>query len=110
MKIPVNPKLPKNFDCTPNEDRPMSHRRWWNRPYIQTYTLENFPGIETEDFKSRWLESWPTGTRYDLRCLDGGAWDRSTWYGFFKTLDEAMEAGKILAGHRKRNGNAGGNL
>lgn len=107
MTIPVNPRLPKNFDCTPNEDRPDSHMKWWNRPYIQTYTLESFGDVD-EEFKRKWMESWPTGTRYDLRCLDGGAWDRSTWYGSFKTLEEAMEAGKILA--EARNGNAGGNL
>ena len=32
----------------------------------------------------------PDGT-YDVRCLDGGAWDRSTWYGHAKTLEEAQE-------------------
>ena len=31
-----------------------------------------------EEGRRTWMEFWPTGTRYDVRCLDGGAWDRST--------------------------------
>ncbi len=103
IRIPINPKLPGNFDCTPNENRPASHMKWWNRPYIQTYTLEAF-GNQDEEFKRRWMDAWPTGTRYDLRCLDGLAWDRSTNHGSFKTIEEAMEAAKALARARNRGG------
>jgi len=111
-RIPVNPKLPRNFDSTPNEERPASHQRWWSRPYIVTMTLDDWrahydkwdaiqiargePTADREPFYAHWLEAWPSGTRYDVRCLDGGAWDRSTWWGSFATLEEA----KQCAGNR----------
>lgn len=60
-QIPVNPKLPKNFDDTPNDERSKDELdRWWDHPYC----LKD----ENEDF-------------YTVRCLNGGAWDRSTWLG-----------------------------
>ncbi|HWH84022.1 MAG TPA: hypothetical protein VNU71_17470, partial [Burkholderiaceae bacterium] len=46
--VPIDPKLPRNFDNTPNEDRPASHQRWWNRPFIVTETIEQ-------------LEAWAAG-------------------------------------------------
>jgi hypothetical protein len=95
--IPVNPKLPKNFDNTANQARPQSHQRWWYRPFIETYTWEQMCGpigriwgSNAEERRAKWLHHWPTGTRYDVRCLDGGAWDRSTWWGSFATLEEAI--------------------
>jgi hypothetical protein len=86
-KIPINSKLPRNFSCTANEDRPASHQKWWHVPYIQTQ--ESFMKNATAEDKAKWLEAWPSGTRYDVRCLDGGAWDRPTCWGMFKTLEEA---------------------
>lgn len=82
LNIPVDPDLPENFDDTPNEDRPASHAEWWGKPYVQSYRSKD----------KRFLEAWPNGVRYDIRCLDGGAWDRSTWKGSYATLDEAMQA------------------
>jgi hypothetical protein len=79
--VAFNPKLPRNFDSTPNDARPASHRKWWNRPYISTQTGDD----------PHWLNAWPSGIRYDVRCLDGGAWDRSTGWGMFATLDEALQ-------------------
>lgn len=68
QEIPVDPQLPDNFDGTPNEDRSTAELdKWWENPFIR---------------------SRHDGT-FDIRCLDGGAWDRSTWYGNAKTLDEA---------------------
>lgn len=87
---PINPELPKNFDSTPNDARPASHQRWWNRPYIQTSTAADL-GLEGEALE-RWMDHWPSGTRYDVRCLDGGAWDRSTNWGSYATLEEALAA------------------
>jgi carbon storage regulator CsrA len=86
LGIPFNPKLPRNFDDTPNDHRPASHQRWWNRPYIQTYTTTDFGSPVDEE---QWMKHWPSGIRYDVRCLDGGAWDRSTAWGMFATFDEA---------------------
>ena len=98
-RIPVDPKLPKNFDSTPNDERPASHRRWFGRPYIETYTLERLYATRspTDDERRRWLAAWPGGTRYDVRCLDGGAWDRSTWWGSFPTLEQALACAKAGA-------------
>ena len=82
--IPLNPKLPGNFDDCDNRFRPASHRRWWNRPFIRT---------EVDD-DPRWLAAWPSGIRYDVRCLDGGAWDRSTGWGMFGTIEEAIRCAR----------------
>lgn len=100
-RYPVDPKLPARFDCTPNDERPRSHERWWHRPYVETYSLETWErhyaaiGGEAlrhwlEKGRSEWLAAWPGGVRYDVRCLDGGAWDRSTCWGWFATLEEAF--------------------
>lgn len=98
-EIPVDPKLPRNFDNTPNDLRPASHRAWINRPYIVTVTWEQMSAgrLETsclDEQRASWFQSWPSGTRYDVRCLDGGAWDRSTWWGAFRTLEEAITCAK----------------
>lgn len=102
--IPIDPKLPRNFDDTPNDCRPASHERWWYRPFIRTESLEKLDAFYagrsddyaeagrkywTEEGRKRWLDAWPSGTRYEVRCLDGGAWDRSTSWGMFQTLAEA---------------------
>lgn len=84
--IPVDPKLPPRFDDTPNDQRPKSHDSWWASPFIRT---ERFSGDKTHE--AEWLSAWPTGVRYDVRCLDGGAWDRTTWLGSFPTLSEAID-------------------
>ncbi|MGO9613980.1 MAG: hypothetical protein ACLPX5_13240 [Dissulfurispiraceae bacterium] len=94
-EIPINPKLPKNFDRKRNEARPQSHQQWWYRPYIVTCTLEDF-GVVDEKQEKSWLAKFPTGTRYEVRCLDGGAWDRSTHYGFYATLQEAKKVAKRI--------------
>lgn len=96
-EIPINPKLPKNFSSTPNEQRPPSHMKWWGQPYIQTQVH-----FMNEDGRAEWLKAWPSGTRYDVRCLDGGAWDRPTVWGMFPTLEEAQHCAaaraKLLVG------------
>lgn len=70
----VDPDLPPRFDSTANDDRPDSHRKFWGRPYIVTQDGER-PG-------------------FVVRCLDGGAWDRSTNWGKFPTLEEAVKQAK----------------
>lgn len=70
VDLPVDPALPPNFDSTANERRSKAELdSWWLRPFAQTR---------------------PDG-RLDVRCLDGGAWDRATYYGTAKDLDEARE-------------------
>jgi len=104
----VNPKLSKNFDNTPNEERPASHEKWWYRPFIKTETVEShdaFYAGRTDAYaeagrehwkegRKQWMKAYPSGTRYDVRCLDGGAWDRSTGWGMYGTLDEALNCAK----------------
>ena len=68
--LPVDPALPPNFDSTAIESRSKSELdAWWLRPFAQTR---------------------PDGG-LDVRCLDGGAWDRPTWYGTAPNLDAARE-------------------
>lgn len=87
--VPFNPELPPDFDNTPNERRPSSHQPWWHRPYVCTVTVETWKRW-TDAERAKWIEAWPSGIRYDVRCLDGGAWDRSTSWGSFATLDDAL--------------------
>lgn len=68
----VDPALPEDFSVTPNDKRPASHKFWWYRPYITTHG--------TSDQPCYWVE-----------CLDGGAWDRPTWWGEAATLEGAAE-------------------
>lgn len=98
----VNPVLPQAFDQTQNDARPASHEKWWHRPYIVTYPDAVSPYAqcseeEKERMRRQWLEAWPSGTRYDVRCLDGGAWDRSTSWGCFSTLASAVAYARSLA-------------
>lgn len=66
--LPVDPPLRKFFDQTPNEERSQHELdTWWDRPYAVTC---------------------PDG-HFEVRCLDGGAWNRSTSYGAADTIDEA---------------------
>lgn len=77
-RIPLDPKLPKNFDFTPNEDRSKAELdAWWDHPF----------GITLAD------------GRIDVRCLDGGAHDRSTGYGVAPDYDAAcaLAAAKLAA-------------
>lgn len=117
----VNPKLRKYFDSTPNDKRSQKEiNEFWRKPYIIIEELEqetweeHYHRLKTppcafadeqigtkeqylkrlEAEKSNWLNAWHTGFRYNLRCLDGGAWDRSTNHGFYPTLEEAVTAAK----------------
>jgi len=111
-KIYLNPKVPEWMDDKDLEERSESHmQKWFNRPYIRTEdfgedtyqeyvermktckgyeleTEEEFNDRRKKD-KEQWLEWWSEGIRYDVRCLDGGAWDRTTNKGSYKTLEEA---------------------
>lgn len=69
-QIPLNPQLPKNFDSTDNQARSKGQLdAWWDHPY----------GVTRED------------GRIDVRCLNGGAWDRSMWLATADNYDQACE-------------------
>ncbi|MDD2782108.1 hypothetical protein [Sulfuricurvum sp.] len=122
--IPIDPILRDEFDVTDNNERPQDEiNDWWGKPYIITDTLddvetfeellarakeENFtPSVKTKEEwdakmqkqKESWFESFPSGTRYMVRCLDGGAWDRSTNKGSYPTLEEALKVAKNAKGN-----------
>jgi len=117
--VPFNPALREDFDQTPNDDREdLEIEDWWDFPFIRSYTWADMGDSyssylarvsDTKDYtpKSReefdkeqkerrikWFEAWPTGIRYDVRCLDGGAWDRSTGGVMVGSLDEAIAIAK----------------
>lgn len=78
-KISINPDLPPDFFCTPNEERSQKEMlTWWRIPFVLSDECSS------------------TETRYNVRRLDGGAWDRPTNYGVFDTLDEAIEVAERL--------------
>jgi len=117
----VNPQLPENFDSTAHEDRDEISLSWWDKPYIVVESLKQESWIEhymrlkneyewsdedigtQEDWeqylqreRNSWFETFPAGFRYNVRCLDGGAWDRSTNHGFFDSFEEALKFVNIL--------------
>lgn len=112
----INPFLPEGFDDTPNDERSEEElARWWGRRFIETSRIEDqledfesyaarceIDGMEPHFAQADWEaqqqqlrqqleERYPSGTAYHVRCLDGGAWDRSTWWGSTDTLEGALE-------------------
>jgi len=119
--IYINPELPEEFDVTPHEERDEEMNYWWDKPYIEIVELSQESWIEhfyrlkddfiseelgtEEEYKKRlekdkisWFETWHTGFRYCVRCLDGGAWDRSTNHGMYATFEEALQVAKNIKG------------
>ena len=69
----VNPNLRDGFDSTDNASRPaLETEDWFGLPYIAY-----------------------NGSVWHIRCLNGGAWDRSTLIGFDETMDGAID--QVLA-------------
>lgn len=119
----INPLQRPDFDVTPNDYRDgLEVHDWWGRPYIiedeywqpddnyETYAerckgLTTIP-LETKDqWEKRQAENrqdfvnkYPSGKSYTVRCLHGGAWDRSSWCGTFATLSEAIDHAKNIDG------------
>jgi hypothetical protein len=74
-RIPLDPDLPEMFDATPNEERSKAELdAWWDHPY----------GVTRDDGK------------IEVRCLNGGAWDRPTYLGMVDTYDEACILAEAL--------------
>ena len=110
--LAIDPKLPSGFDGTPHDERPLSHFKFWGRPFIVTETVEALDTFyaertdlhadhEREEWaacgRQQWMGAWPTGTRYEVRRLDGRCWDRSTSWGMFPTLADALACAKGAA-------------
>ena len=78
--IPVDPILPYGFmSYLPYELRPDDHLAWMGKPFILTSVNGHYP----------------SGVRYEVYCLDGVETDRPTVWGFFGTLEEAIQRVKI---------------
>ena len=111
----INPSLPELFDMTPNDQRSAAQiKKWWGRPFInrddwadqEHHTIRHQEQLRREgrdyalspegvakqldEHRVTWYETYPAGDRYVVRCLDGGAWDRSTNWGNYSTLEEAL--------------------
>lgn len=99
-RIPINPCQRDDFDSTPHENRdPLELEHWWDMPYIQTCEWSDI-GSSNAEHREEWLKYWPSGIRYTVRCLDGGAWDRSTNRGSFASLEQAVASIiPVQAGH-----------
>lgn len=80
----IDPELPSGFDDTANDERGPSHLVFEDLPFIRV----------TRDYAPEFVREWPAGVRFDVRCLDGGAWDRSTVWGMFATLPAALACAK----------------
>jgi len=119
--IPIDPILPYEFDSLDNRLR---HNEeiddWWGLPFILTSEFSwpddsyeehvirakkvGFTVTQTKEkweserskAKKNWIINYPDGKQYAVRCLDGGAWDRSSWKGTFPSLDEAILKAKNL--------------
>ena len=105
----IDPVLPRNFDSTPNESRPVTQRKWWRLRFIVTDSvaaLDAYYAERSDEYaekcrtewtangRPQWLAAYPSGVRYTVRCLDGGAWDRSTNLGSYPSLPAAIEVAK----------------
>lgn len=54
-RIPLDPVLPKNFDCTPNEKRSKAQLdAWWDHPYgVTCHERCNSDPHPTPEIRSR---------------------------------------------------------
>lgn len=109
----VNPSVPEWMDSRSLSNRSESHlEQWYLVPYIQTesFSKETYVNYRDRmkkvkvsevlskeafeqwmnDWQRTWWKKWPAGVRYDVRCLDGGAEDRTTNHGSYDTLDKAL--------------------
>lgn len=118
--IPLNPLLRDDFDETPNDERdPLENEHWWCKPYIVTQfsslTDRNYSAffqrlnsychkdiISEEEWKKDFSglhmenDAYTHGVSFIVRCLDGGAWDRSSWKGQFNNLADAILCAESL--------------
>lgn len=109
----INPLLTRKFECTSHEKRPAIQQKWWGRPFIETNTIEAMDEWHAErrdnpedefgvaqysewhlEGRARWLKTFPNGTSYFVRCLNGGASDRTTGWKTSSSLEEALTIAK----------------
>jgi hypothetical protein len=79
--VPLDPILPENWDCTPNQSRPACHWLLKGKPYVKTIVRNN---------------GAPDSVQYEVRMFDGKCWDRSTWFGSYRSPVEAKAKAESL--------------
>jgi hypothetical protein len=113
----VDPALPVGFDSTEHLRRSeVQLARWWDRPFIERTAWSGPQGQEASEragqaalawfspasaaldvevfiatLRVRWFSAWPSGVRYEVRCLDGSVSDRAISWGSFASMAEALE-------------------
>lgn len=70
--IPVNPANPPARDIKNDERETEELILWWRQPYLE----------------------WNKNGFWEIRCLDGGAWDRPSFLDQHKQLAGALELAK----------------
>ncbi len=118
----VNPILPYCFEEPGLTTELTENERllWWNTPFIRSRRLEF--GIEDyecylrrteavggtpmtaqewednqQSIRKKWLERFPSGEAFDVRCFDGRTGNTPTWWGDADSLGGALEIA-----HRKK--------
>lgn len=108
---PLNPMLRDNFFNTPNDHREaLEVADWWDLPFIESTTWQDTESdlrraqqarggdlstaeaeAEIEAHKTAFHSFNPGVTKYMVRSLDGGSWDRPSMWGTFTLLKDAIE-------------------
>jgi len=79
--LAIDPPLPRRFDQTPNDRRSKAQLdAWWDKPFALSRT----------------------DGKLQVRCLDGGAWDRSTSYGLADNAQEALNLARVKLAERRQ--------
>ena len=62
----IDPVLPRNFDSTPNESRPVTQRKWWRLPFIVTDSvaaLDAYFAERTDEYAEKCRTEWTANGR-----------------------------------------------
>ena len=67
-----------------------------NHSSFETRNQEQFE-VDKEKQKEEWFKTWgDDGLRYEVRCLDGGAWDRASEKIMTGSFNEALNMAKTI--------------
>ena len=122
----VDPALPAEFEGSDSQlHTEVQMTRWLHRPFIERSSWGGacgleirhragqaalglvFPELATRDvekhiaaLKGLWFSDWPTGTRYEVRCLEHASPSGLTSWGTFASMAAALNC--ALGGGRWR--------
>ncbi len=118
--VPLNPTLRPDFDITDYRDRdPEELEDWENTPYIVSRNWEQIEEALVRDMeilkahsphkyasqlsamvehlslgRTEWFKAYPSGTCYEVRCLDRRFSERPSVWGTTSTLIAAIKLAK----------------